>query len=103
MTEVPRRSVIVAGVDGSPEAALALEVAIEEARLRGAVLHVTYAYAAMASQLTGSTAKEYYEETEHDARQVLEQAAAAAPESEGLEVEWLAIPGNPSEVLIEAS
>ena len=60
MTEVPRRTVIVAGVDGSPEAAAALEVAIEEARLRRAVLHVTYAYPAMASQLTGSTAKEYY-------------------------------------------
>lgn len=103
MTEVPRRTVIVAGVDGSPEAAAALEVAIEEARLRRAVLHVTYAYPAMASQLTGSTAKEYYGETEHDARQVLERAAAAAPSTEGLELEWLAVPGNPSEVLIEAS
>jgi len=103
MTDVPLHSVIVAGVDGSPEAASALEVAIEEARLRRAVLHVTYAYPAMASHLTGSTAKEYYGETEHDARQVLEQAAAASPSTEGLDVEWLAVPGNPSEVLIEAS
>ena len=28
---------------------------------------------------------------------------AKAPSTEGLEVEWLAVPGNPSEVLIEAS
>ena len=42
-------------------------------------------------------------QTEHDAREVLERAAAAAPSTEGLEVEWLGIPGNPSEVLIEAS
>ncbi|MGD0439012.1 MAG: universal stress protein [Acidimicrobiales bacterium] len=103
MTDVPHRPVIVVGVDGSPQATFALEVAIEEARLRRAVLHVTYAYPAMGAQITGSTAKEYYGETEHDARQVLERAAAAAQSMEGLEVEWLGIPGNPSEVLIEAS
>ena len=103
MTEAPQQPLIVVGVDGSPEAASALEVAIEEARLRQAVLHVTYAYPSMGRPLTGSTGKEYHVQTEHDAREVLEAAAAAAPSTSGLEVEWLGIPGNPSEVLIQAS
>ena len=103
MTEAPRQPLIVVGVDGSPEAASALEVAIEEARLRRAVLHVTYAYPSMGRPLTGSTGKEYHVQTEHDAREVLEAAAAAAPSTSGLEVEWLGVPGNPSEVLIQAS
>ena len=103
MTDAPPPPLIVVGVDGSPEAASALEVAIEEARLRRAVLHVIYAYPAMGSPLTGSTGKDYYLQTEHDAREVLEQAAAAAPPTEDLDVEWLGVPGNPSEVLIGAS
>jgi len=28
---------------------------------------------------------------------------SGAPSTDGLEVEWLAVPGNPAEVLIEAS
>ncbi len=103
MTDAPSPPLIVVGVDGSPEAAAALEVAIEEARLRHGVLHVTYAYPAMGSTLTGSTATDYYVQTEHEARQVLQRAAASAPSTEGLDVEWLGVPGNPSEVLIEAS
>ena len=103
MTEAPQQPLIVVGVDGSPEAASALEVAIEEARLRQAVLHVTYAYPSMGHPLTGSTGREYHVQTEHDARKVLEAAAAAAPSTSGLEVEWLGVPGNPSEVLIQAS
>jgi nucleotide-binding universal stress UspA family protein len=103
MTDIAPPPLIVVGVDGSPEAASALAVAIDEARLRHAVLHVVYAYAAMGSPLTGSTGKDYYVQTEHDAREVLERASTAAPPTEGLEVEWMGVPGNPSEVLIEAS
>jgi nucleotide-binding universal stress UspA family protein len=33
----------------------------------------------------------------------LQRVIDAAPSIEGLKVEWLAVPGNPSEVLIEAS
>jgi nucleotide-binding universal stress UspA family protein len=94
---------VVVGVDGSPAAAIALEIAIEEARLRRARLHVTYAYAALGAPLTGSTGHDYYEQTEHDAKEVLQRASASAPSTEGLEVEWLGVPGNPAEVLIEAS
>ena len=103
MTDPSASPLIVVGVDGSPEAAAALEVAIEEARLRNAHLHVTYAYPTMGAPITGSTAKGYYAETEHEAEGVLRKMAEDAPPTGGLEVEWVGVPGNPAEVLIEAS
>jgi nucleotide-binding universal stress UspA family protein len=57
----------------------------------------------MGSALTGSTGKDYYEQVENDARELLQGLVAKAPSTEGVEVEWVAVPGNPSEVLIEAS
>jgi nucleotide-binding universal stress UspA family protein len=102
MTDAPPPRIVV-GIDGSPVARLALEFAIDEARLHKASLHVTYAYPAMAGALTGSTGKDYYEQVESEARELLQGLVAAAPSTEGVEVEWVAVPGNPSEVLIEAS
>lgn len=102
MTDAPKPRIVV-GVDGSPLAHSALEFAIEEARLRGASLHVTYAYPALGSALTGSTGKDYYEQVENEARTLLQGLVAKAPSTEGVDVEWVAVPGNPSEVLIEAS
>jgi nucleotide-binding universal stress UspA family protein len=99
-TSTPR---IVVGIDGSPAAANALEFAIEEAQLRHAELHVTYAYTVMASPVTGSTGHDYYEQVETGAKEFLEKAKAAAPSTDGLSVEWLGVPGNPAEVLIDAS
>jgi nucleotide-binding universal stress UspA family protein len=103
MTDAPSPPRIVVGVDGSPEATTALEFAVEEARLRRAGLHVTYAYPAMASPLTGSTSQDYYAQVEREARELLERTKEAAPSTEDLEVEWLGVPGNPAEVLIKAS
>ena len=102
MTAAPKPRIVV-GVDGSPLADSALEFAIEEARLRGASLQVTYAYPALGSALTGSTGRDYYEQVENDARELLQGLVAKAPSTEGVEVAWVAVPGNPSEVLIEAS
>ena len=87
---------IIVGVDGSAAAANALEYAIEEAQLRKAALKVTYAYAVIGNPITGSTGKDYYEKVEADAKEFLQGLVAAAPSTEGLEVEWL-------EVLIDAS
>jgi nucleotide-binding universal stress UspA family protein len=103
MTDTSSTPRVVVGVDGSMLAANALEFAIEEAQLRHAALHVTYAYTVMASGVTGSTGKDYYEQVEGDAKAFLEEIKASAPSTEGLDVEWLGVPGNPSEVLIEAS
>jgi nucleotide-binding universal stress UspA family protein len=100
MTNNPR---IVVGVDGSPLSRNALEFAVEEAQLRHAHLHVTYAYPVMERPVTGSTGKDYYDQVEADAREFLEGIMSKAPSTDGIEVEWLAVPGNPAEVLIEAS
>jgi nucleotide-binding universal stress UspA family protein len=102
MTDAPVTPLIVVGVDGSPEAAIALEFAIEEARLRQAHLQVLHAYAVVAA-LTGSTGEELYAHVEAEAKTVLERAAASAPPTGNLEVEWLGVPGNPAAVLVDAS
>jgi nucleotide-binding universal stress UspA family protein len=100
MSSNPR---IVVGVDGSALAMNALEFAVEETQLRHGHLHVTYAYPVMERPVTGSTGKDYYEQVEAEAREFMNGLMAKAPSTEGLEVEWLAVPGNPAEVLIEAS
>ena len=100
MSDNPR---IVVGVDGSTLAMNALEFAVEETQLRHGHLHVTYAYPVMERPVTGSTGKDYYEQVEADAREFMNGLMAKAPSTEGVEVEWLAVPGNPAEVLIEAS
>jgi nucleotide-binding universal stress UspA family protein len=97
------QAVIVVGIDGSAAAANALEYAIEEAQLRKAALKVTYAYAVIGNPITGSTGKDYYAQVEADAKAFLQGLVASAPPSDGVDVEWLAVPGNPSEVLIDAS
>jgi nucleotide-binding universal stress UspA family protein len=102
MSDADTAPLVVAGVDGSPEAMVALEFAIEEARLRRAKLRVIYAYAVV-STLTGSTGEELYPQLEASARSVLEHVAESAPSTEGVDVSWVAEPGNPAEVLIEAS
>jgi len=68
--ESPQR--IVVGVDGSPLALVALDLAIKEARYRDASLHITYAYPVMASALTGSTGLDYYDQVEAEARELVE-------------------------------
>jgi nucleotide-binding universal stress UspA family protein len=97
------QAVIVVGIDGSAAAANALEYAIEEAQLRKAALKVTYAYAVIGNPITGSTGKDYYAQVEAHAKEFLQGLVASAPPSDGVDVEWLAVPGNPSEVLIDAS
>jgi nucleotide-binding universal stress UspA family protein len=57
----------------------------------------------MERPVTGSTGKDYYEQVEAEAREFMEGVMSSAPSTDGLEVEWLAVPGNPAEVLIEAS
>ena len=94
---------IVVGVDGSPLSINALAFAIEEARLRHGHLHVTYAYPVMEKPVTGSTGKDYYEQVEAEAREFMEGVMSSAPSTDGIEIEWMAVPGNPAEVLIEAS
>jgi nucleotide-binding universal stress UspA family protein len=94
---------IVVGVDGSAPASNALEFAIEEARLRNAELQITYAYPVIERHITGSTGKDYYEHAEEEAKEFIEHMTKSAPSTEGVNAQWLGVPGNPAEVLIEAS
>jgi nucleotide-binding universal stress UspA family protein len=93
----------VVGVDGSAASANALEFAIDEARLRHAELHVTYAYPVIERHVTGSTGKDYYDQVEADAKAFIQTIMTSAPSTEGIATQWLGVPGNPAEVLIEAS
>ena len=94
---------IVVGVDGSSVARNALEFAIEETRLRTGSLQVTYAYPVMDRHVTGSTGKDYYDQVEADAKEFIEELMKTSPSTEGIDARWIGVPGNPAEVLIEAS
>ncbi len=94
---------IVVGVDGSPAAANALEFAVEEARLRHANLHITYAYPVIERHVTGSTGKDYYDQIEAEAKEFLQEMMKTAPPMDDITAQWLGVPGNPAEVLIDAS
>jgi nucleotide-binding universal stress UspA family protein len=98
-----KTTLIVVGVDGSPASTNALEFAIEEAQLRTAELHVIYAYPVIERHVTGSTGKDYYDQVEADAKEFIQNIIASAPSTEGITVQWLGVPGNPAEVLIDAS
>jgi nucleotide-binding universal stress UspA family protein len=93
---------IVVGIDGSPTAQAALSAAIEEARLRGLGLRIIYAFPALVS-FFGTTAHEYYPQVEAEAHKMFDQAIASAPAMDGLDVERTLEPGNPAEILVEAS
>ena len=92
---------IVVGIDGSPPSQAALAWAIEEARLRGLGLQIIHAFPALVTYW-GTTSSEYYPKEEAGARKMFEEALAAAPPMDDLEVERTLVPGNPAQILIEA-
>ena len=93
---------IVVGIDGSPESEAALAWAINEARLHGRGLRVIHAFRAVVS-ITGHTDPEFYQKEQGEAKAAFEQILAKGPSLDGLDVEKVIEPGNPSEVLVEAS
>ena len=93
---------IVVGIDGSPNAQAALSWAIDEARLRGLGLRIIYAFPALVTYW-GTTSSEYYPKEEAEARKMFEEALAKAPPTDDLDIERTLVPGNPAQVLIEAS
>jgi nucleotide-binding universal stress UspA family protein len=93
---------IVVGIDGSPHSQIALAWAVEEARLRGLGLRIIHAFPALLTYW-GTTSSEYYPKEEAGARAMFEESLAAAPPMDDLDVERTLVPGNPAEVLIEAS
>lgn len=93
---------IVVGIDGSPQSQVALAWAIDEARLRRLGLNIVHAFPALVS-FFGTTAHEYYPQVEKEARDMFAKTLAAAPPMDDLDVERTLEPGNPAEILVEAS
>ena len=93
---------IVVGIDGSPHSQVALSWAVQEARLRGLGLRIIHVFPALVTYW-GTTSSEYHPKEEAAARKMFEEALAAAPPMDDLNVERTLVPGNPSQILIEAS
>ena len=100
-TDSDKRRIVV-GIDGSPHSQVALSWAVQEARLRGLGLRIIHVFPALVTYW-GTTSSEYYPKEEAEAKKVFEHALASAPSMDGLDVERTLTPGNPAEVLIEAS
>lgn len=92
---------IVVGVDGSTEAAAALAWAVDEARLREALLSIVHVFPV--TSIVGATADEYLAQITAEARALLEGVLEQGPSLEGLALEEKLVPGSPSEVLVDAS
>lgn len=93
---------VVVGVDGSPSALAAVNVAAREARIRDAELHVVHAFtwpamhAPPGASPLGPPAGALREAVDHLLAQAAERAEAAAP---GVRVSHAVIPGEPVTVL----
>jgi nucleotide-binding universal stress UspA family protein len=97
--------VVVVGIDGSPVADAALAFALEEARLRSALLRIVCAWEPTSSAYAGeafAATPDIFLESEHHAEDVLRAALERAAAS-GVETEALAEEGRASSVLVEQS
>jgi nucleotide-binding universal stress UspA family protein len=100
------RSRIVVGADGSPGAMAALEWAFEEARLRGAAVHVVSAYeepwgAAAGGHAGPELIVELRAALADDAERRLDEVRASAPDD--IEITGEAVFGPPGQALVEAA
>jgi nucleotide-binding universal stress UspA family protein len=100
------RSRIVVGVDGSPPARAALEWAYREAHVRQAAVHAVCAYEepwglAAAAVSSPAALDRFGAALARDAEQLLDDAAARAPE--GVAVTTAAIEGAPGRTLVAAA
>lgn len=91
---------IVVGIDGSDHARRALMWAVEEARLRGATLAVTYVAVAPEASTPGLAPPG---PTAHElatmGRELVVDEALAQVDTDDLAVERVTLPGQPAEVL----
>jgi nucleotide-binding universal stress UspA family protein len=92
-------SSIVVGIDGSPTAQLALDKAIELARLSGGRLHLVSAYEPAQARVTGGppSSEEYQAPSDFKADAVLQRARGRTSD---LEVEEHAPRGDPADALV---
>ena len=100
-------TVVVVGVDGSPESREALRFALEDAHRRGAQVKAVTAYlspeywAASYGLSVLPTIEEVVEDNLTVARDVLRTAVDDAPGLSEVPVDVIALPGAPARVLVE--
>jgi nucleotide-binding universal stress UspA family protein len=107
---------VVVGVDGSAGARNALELAVQEARLRGAVLHAVHAWRmplalALPEPTIAGFAPVRVKDLDRLAEQLGEEASrllhdelqTALGDDSGLEVKREVVEANPAEALIDAA
>ena len=99
---------IVVGVDGSPGSLAALRFALAEARLRREPVRLVHAWgfpaATTVSGPTGSAYAKLLRASEDAARSAIDGAlAAVGGETDGLDLESVAVEGTPGRALVEES
>ncbi len=97
----PRTPQIVVGIDGSDHSLAALDVAVREARLRGARLEVVHAWTATAVFAGMEVAPPPRSEFRAAANQLLDQVVRDIPDD--VEVVCRALEGGVASTLIDAS
>jgi nucleotide-binding universal stress UspA family protein len=93
---------IVVGYDGSPAASAALDVALEEARLRGLPLRIVCAWEIPPLDYEGAPyapPSDLIEPARQHADATLESAVRSLGDDHGVEIEAEAVPGHPAAVL----
>lgn len=102
---------ILVTIDGSPVSENALHIAVDEARLRNAELHVLYVVHHVVTHtmlydggaaLPKEGTKLHEEIMEKEAEKLLEHAVEVASE-EGVDIITHSVPGDPGDVIIEFS
>lgn len=96
---------VVVGVDGSPASIRALRFAIDEARMRGAILQVLHTFASPTS-LGLHVPSEYFETLDANAEHVVDNALREATDSSETDMPRLirtVVAGNPVQALVDAS
>ncbi|NJC74055.1 universal stress protein [Planosporangium thailandense] len=97
---------VIVGVDGSPCSLAAVDAAAREAAVRGAPLHVIYAYVwpYIAEPIGPSTADTLEGDLHDDAEQLVREAAARArAAAPTVDVRGEAVPGPATPVLVDRS
>lgn len=100
----PDAAHVVVGVDGSPASDLAVQVAVEEARIRDAALRIVHAWSFPALAMLPLTPDvPTIPELDADARALIARSLEGAGGAGEVPVEAISVQGHPAEVLIAAA
>ena len=102
MTTTPSGQSIVVGVDGSAHSAKALAWAIDEAKVRGAALHVIHSFV-VPRTVVDTMDHGLYPEMAADAQKELDSLMENGPSTEGVDVHAEIAAGHAAKVLVAAS